>query len=107
MWFIFFSMSKCSLGWREQLDRLLDTAVVEKFLGMIDRFYRYTGRFGFSPEGNPSGGNLYRGLYNITLKVDILFFGFWYAAYKYNFVVIEECGCGDEKSAGCCVRACH
>ena len=50
----------------------MDTKVGDKFLGMIDRYYRYTGRFGFSPEGNPSGGNLYRGLYNVTLKVSPL-----------------------------------
>lgn len=51
------------------LERLLDPAVGERFLGLIERFYRYAGRFGHSPEGNPSSGNLFRGLYNITLKV--------------------------------------
>ena len=40
-----------------------------RFLALVDRFYRYTGRFGHSPEGNPSTGNLFRGLYNIALKV--------------------------------------
>eukprot|EP00911_Craspedida_sp_UC1_P001993 UC1_evm1s1537 len=50
------------------LSRVADFATGERFLGLVDRYYRYTGRFGHSPEGNPSGGNLYRGLYNITLK---------------------------------------
>ena len=46
----------------------LFTLLNDRFLQLIDRYYRYTNRFGHSPEGNPSGGNLYRGLYNITLK---------------------------------------
>eukprot|EP00041_Stephanoeca_diplocostata_P035069 m.1224730 g.1224730 ORF g.1224730 m.1224730 type:complete len:1106 (-) comp24627_c0_seq5:2169-5486(-) len=50
------------------LDKLRDLSTGQQFLGMIDRFYAYAQQFGHSPEGNPSGGNLYRGLYNITLK---------------------------------------
>jgi len=50
------------------LDKVRDAETANKFLQLIDRYYRYTRRFGHSPEGNPSGGNLFRGLYNITLK---------------------------------------
>ena len=50
------------------LDKVKDAATANQFLALIDRYYRYTRRFGHSPEGNPSGGNLFRGLYNITLK---------------------------------------
>jgi altronate dehydratase len=28
----------------------------------------YAARFGYSAEGNPSGGNNFRGLYNIVIK---------------------------------------
>ena len=60
-----------------RLSRRLERILVEpltavggcSFLQLVDRYYRYTNRRGHSPEGNPSGGNLYRGLYNITLKV--------------------------------------
>lgn len=45
-----------------------DFATADHFLQLVDRYYRFTNRRGHSPEGNPSGGNLYRGLYNITLK---------------------------------------
>jgi len=51
------------------LARTLHPLLWFRFLSLVDRYYRYTNRFGHSPEGNPSGGNLYRGLYNITLKV--------------------------------------
>eukprot|EP00730_Choanoeca_flexa_P001769 TRINITY_DN10775_c0_g1_i2.p1 TRINITY_DN10775_c0_g1~~TRINITY_DN10775_c0_g1_i2.p1 ORF type:complete len:999 (+),score=247.95 TRINITY_DN10775_c0_g1_i2:14-3010(+) len=50
------------------LDKVRDYDTADHFLQLVDRFYRYTNRRGHSPEGNPSGGNLYRGLYNITLK---------------------------------------
>ncbi|EGD74223.1 hypothetical protein PTSG_06233 [Salpingoeca rosetta] len=50
------------------LSRCRDYRTCSKFLSLVDRFYRYANRRGHSPEGNPSGGNLFRGLYNITLK---------------------------------------
>ncbi|EDQ85851.1 uncharacterized protein MONBRDRAFT_28912 [Monosiga brevicollis MX1] len=50
------------------LQRVRDYDTADHFLQLVDRYYRYTNRRGHSPEGNPSGGNLYRGLYNITLK---------------------------------------
>lgn len=34
----------------------------------VERYKDYAARHGQSAEGNPSGGNFYRGLYNITLK---------------------------------------
>lgn len=42
--------------------------VFEQFLEIQTRFKRHVAKFGHSAEGNPSGGNMYRGLYNITLK---------------------------------------
>lgn len=53
---------------RYVLHSVRDFATADHFLQLVDRYYRYTNRRGHSPEGNPSGGNLYRGLYNITLK---------------------------------------
>ena len=46
--------------------RDLDTA--RALLGKIDAFRTRLGWHGVTPEGNPSGGNKLRGLYNITLK---------------------------------------
>jgi altronate dehydratase len=46
--------------------RDLDTA--RKFLSTLERFKTWVGWHGHSAEGNPSGGNRYRGLYNIYLK---------------------------------------
>lgn len=46
--------------------RSLDTA--RAFLAMLDRFQEWAGWHGHSAEGNPSGGNLYRGLCNIVVK---------------------------------------
>ena len=43
-----------------------DTAAA--FLRMVARFEDYAAAHGTSAEGNPSGGNIYRGLYNIALK---------------------------------------
>jgi len=42
--------------------------VVKSFLMMIDRFKKRLTSHGATPEGNPSGGNIFRGLYNISLK---------------------------------------
>ena len=46
--------------------RNLETA--RKFLGMVERLKERAARHGHTAEGNPSGGNNYRGLYNITVK---------------------------------------
>ncbi|HYE33448.1 MAG TPA: UxaA family hydrolase [Methylomirabilota bacterium] len=46
--------------------RNLETA--ERFLKMADWFSEHAGYHGFSAEGNPSAGNIYRGLYNIVVK---------------------------------------
>jgi altronate dehydratase len=42
--------------------------VAKKFLETIARFTEWTEWHGHNPEGNPSGGNKFRGLYNIALK---------------------------------------
>lgn len=50
------------------LQRVADRAVFDRFLDMQRRFKDYAAAHGQTAEGNVSGGNLYRGLYNITLK---------------------------------------
>lgn len=50
------------------LERLADPAVGVRFLQVVDRFQQMAGWHGHGAEGNPSGGNLYRGLYNIVIK---------------------------------------
>eukprot|EP01051_Picozoa_sp_SAG22_P012472 SAG22_NODE_1301_length_4800_cov_6.150394_3_plen_217_part_00 len=45
-----------------------DFETAQAFVDMVERFKAYAGRFGYSAEGNPSGGNNYRGLYNIVIK---------------------------------------
>lgn len=45
-----------------------DLATAARFLERIEAFRERIGWHGHSAEGNPTGGNLYRGLYNITLK---------------------------------------
>lgn len=45
-----------------------DIETAHKFLAFIERYKALVRRHGASPEGNPSGGNRYRGLYNIVLK---------------------------------------
>jgi altronate dehydratase len=42
--------------------------VARKFLGFIARYRELAGRHGHTLEANPSGGNFYRGLYNIAIK---------------------------------------
>ena len=44
----------------------LDTA--QTFVDTVERYKQFAARHGQNAEGNPSGGNFYRGLYNITLK---------------------------------------
>ena len=50
------------------LDRVRDAATARRFLEMVRRFKERVAWHGESAEANPSGGNKYRGLYNIVLK---------------------------------------
>lgn len=50
------------------LQNVRDAATAQKFLNTLNRFKTWAGWHGQSAEGNPSGGNMYRGLYNIYLK---------------------------------------
>lgn len=50
------------------LSNVSDLPTARKFVSFLDRFKEWAGWHGHSAEGNPSGGNLYRGLYNIYLK---------------------------------------
>lgn len=50
------------------LANVRDLPTARRFLGFVARFKALVARHGASPEGNPSGGNRYRGLYNIALK---------------------------------------
>eukprot|EP00026_Physarum_polycephalum_P001799 Phypoly_transcript_01802.p1 GENE.Phypoly_transcript_01802~~Phypoly_transcript_01802.p1 ORF type:complete len:875 (+),score=145.79 Phypoly_transcript_01802:33-2657(+) len=45
-----------------------DLPTAQKFLDTVEWYKTYAGNHGHSAEGNPSGGNKYRGLYNIALK---------------------------------------
>lgn len=42
--------------------------IARKFLMMTERYKQYASRHGQDAAGNPSGGNLFRGLYNIVIK---------------------------------------
>ena len=50
------------------LRNVRDAATARKFLEKIEGFKRYAANHGTTAEGNPSGGNNFRGLYNIALK---------------------------------------
>ena len=50
------------------LDNCEDLSVAKHFLNLTTRYMEYAGRHGQNASGNPSGGNLFRGLYNIVLK---------------------------------------
>ena len=50
------------------LANVRDAATARKFLEKIEGFKRYAANHGTTAEGNPSGGNNFRGLYNIALK---------------------------------------
>ena len=50
------------------LHRVRDSATAHRFLEMVRRFKERVAWHGESAEANPSGGNKYRGLYNIVLK---------------------------------------
>ena len=50
------------------LANVRDLATAEAFVARVERFQQWAARHGHSAEGNPSGGNMYRGLYNISIK---------------------------------------
>ena len=50
------------------LDKVERLETVRRFLSKVERFKEWVGWHGQTAEGNPSGGNKYRGLYNIYLK---------------------------------------
>ena len=50
------------------MKNLRDAATARALLARIERFRTRLGWHGVTPEGNPSAGNKFRGLYNITLK---------------------------------------
>ncbi|MCY3572708.1 MAG: UxaA family hydrolase [Chloroflexi bacterium] len=50
------------------LDKVERLETARQFLRKIERFQEWVGWHGQTAEGNPSGGNKYRGLYNIALK---------------------------------------
>ncbi len=50
------------------LDKVENIETARKFLATIERFKEWVGWHGQTAEGNPSGGNKFRGLYNIYLK---------------------------------------
>ena len=50
------------------LDKIERLDLAQNFLGKIERFKERVGWHGQTAEGNPSGGNKFRGLYNIYLK---------------------------------------
>ena len=50
------------------LQNVRDLSTARTFLGTIERFKERVAWHGHSAEGNPSGGNNFRGLYNIAIK---------------------------------------
>jgi altronate dehydratase len=50
------------------LDNVASVDVARRFLRCVESFKERVGWHGHTAEGNPSGGNVYRGLYNIVLK---------------------------------------
>ena len=50
------------------LENVRDAATARRFLDKVENFKRYAANHGATAEGNPSGGNNFRGLYNIALK---------------------------------------
>ncbi len=50
------------------LQNVRDLPTARRFLAVVERFKQRAARHGHSAEGNPSGGNKFRGLYNIFLK---------------------------------------
>lgn len=50
------------------LDNVRDLETARRFLAAVERFQEQVRRHGHTAETNVSGGNLWRGLYNITIK---------------------------------------
>jgi altronate dehydratase len=50
------------------LQKVKDVATARNFLKIVERFKERVAWHGGTAEGNPSGGNKFRGLYNIALK---------------------------------------
>ena len=50
------------------LRNVRDAGTARRFLDKVESFKRYAANHGTTAEGNPSGGNNFRGLYNIALK---------------------------------------
>ncbi len=50
------------------LENVRDEDVARRFLRSVESFKERVSWHGHTAEGNPSGGNVYRGLYNIVLK---------------------------------------
>jgi altronate dehydratase len=50
------------------LKNVRDLTTARRFLRTVQSFKERVGWHGHTAEGNPSGGNVYRGLYNIVLK---------------------------------------
>ncbi|MFK7848132.1 MAG: UxaA family hydrolase [Rhodothermales bacterium] len=50
------------------LKKVKSESVARRFLHVVDRFQKRAALHGSSAAGNPSGGNKFRGLYNIYLK---------------------------------------
>ena len=50
------------------LDKIHSAETAKKFISFVERFKERVGWHGHSADGNPSGGNKFRGLYNIYLK---------------------------------------
>ncbi len=50
------------------LAKVKNKEVARQFLKKIERFQEWASWHGHSAEGNPSGGNMWRGLYNIAIK---------------------------------------
>ncbi len=50
------------------LQKVRSVEVAHQFLACVERFKERAAWHGETAEGNPSGGNIYRGLYNIVLK---------------------------------------
>jgi altronate dehydratase len=53
---------------RYVLQNVRNLATARRFLRMVERFKERVSWHGHTAEGNPSGGNNYRGLYNIAIK---------------------------------------
>jgi len=53
---------------RYVLKNVKDAETAKRFLGAVERFKERVGWHGHTAEDNPSGGNNFRGLYNISIK---------------------------------------